>query len=195
MDMPGDQVVGQPARSQVRVRCTCVSSAVVVVSRMISLPSSTFMFRIMVAPDVAGGERADQPGMHVAARLVHLIRAEVGVIAADCGGVVLPPEHRRRDRGAAVALHELRSEVPGTIEEQQREGVRAQSGFVNRFARRIPIEARKQAPCPDQVMTQGAHHLQGKPSTGFERHLRCPAPPFPQSTRLRTATCGQVEGS
>ena len=65
-------------------------------------------------------------GMHVAARLVYLIGAEVGVVAADCSGVVLRGELRRGGRGAAIAPHELRREVAGSVEEQKRQGIRSQ---------------------------------------------------------------------
>ena len=72
--------------------------------------------------------------MHVAGRLIHLIGAEVGVVAADCSGVVLRGERRRGGRGAAIAPHELRREVSRTVEKEQRQGVGAQSGLVDRFA-------------------------------------------------------------
>ncbi len=114
-------------------------------------------------PHVARGERADKARMHVATRLVHLIRAEVGVVAPDCSCVVQPSEQWRGDLQASVALHELGSEVPRTIEEEQRQGVRAECGLVDGLARRIPIDARKQAPRPDQVVIEAAHDLQGNP--------------------------------
>src|SRR6266487_2374801 len=82
-------------------------------------------------PHVAGGERADKARLHVATRLIHLIRAEVGVVAPDCSCVVQPSEHWRGDLLAAVALHELGSEVPRTVEEEERQGVRAESGLVD----------------------------------------------------------------
>jgi len=115
-------------------------------------------------PYVAGGERADKTRMHVATRLVHLMRAEVGVVAPDCSCVVQPCEQWRGDSLASVALHELGSEVPRTVEKEQRQGVRAESGLVDGLARRIPIDARKQAPRPDQVMIEAAHDLQGRSS-------------------------------
>src|SRR5712692_4822216 len=89
---------------------------------MTSLPSSTFMFRVIVAPTWRG------------------------------------------DSQASVALHELGREVPRTVEKEQRQGVRAESGLVDGLARRIPIDARKQAPRPDQVMIEAAHDFQGRSS-------------------------------
>ena len=67
--------------------------------------------------------------------------------------------------GAATAslrsrFHELGREVPSTVEEEQRHGVRAESGFVDGFARSVPIDAREQAPRPDEVIIQSAHDIQ-----------------------------------
>jgi hypothetical protein len=78
------------------------------------------------------------------------------IFRINCSGVVLPREHWRGDRHAAVPLHELRLEVPRTVEEEQRQVVRAQSGLVDGFARRILIDARKQAPRPGPRRKFGA---------------------------------------
>src|SRR5262245_22400765 len=97
--------------------------------------------------DMCVAERAFQALRDDAGRVVHRVRAEVGVVSALGLRVVRSAHWAILRKRSSITLHELRGEMTGAIVDQQRDRIGAERWIRMRSAVGRDVDSRQQTPC------------------------------------------------